>query len=274
MENSKVVVITGASSGMGYEAAKLFAEKGWQVFAGARRVEKIPLNKNITAIRLDVTDSQSNQVFVQQILEASVGRLDVLINNAGYGEFGSAEEVPMETVRKQFETNFFGVVELTQLILPAMRAQHSGRIINVSSIVGDIYLPLGAYYNSTKAALNQWSNVLDLEVSAFGVRSIVVQPGDTASSFGQIVMGNASANLKQGSVYGPLTKAVQRLGHRPGAKIANSADIARLLYKAATDERIAFRYYNAFSDRMIVHLARVHPRIYRKILMTFMKQVK
>lgn len=187
---TKVVAITGASNGMGYEAVQLFAKQGWQVFAGARRVEKIPKAPQITALKLDVTDTASNHTFVQQILEKA-GRIDVLINNAGYGEFGAAEEVSLHAVRQQFEINFFGAVELTQLVLPTMHQQTSGRIINISSIVGDIYLPLGAYYNASKAALQQWSNVLDLEISPFGLRSIVVQPGDTISDWGTIAIENA-----------------------------------------------------------------------------------
>ena len=135
--NQKIVIITGASNGMGYEAAKTFAQRGWQVYAGARRVEKIPTDEGIIPLKLDVTDSKSNQNFIQHIINHA-GRIDVLINNAGYGEYGPAEEIPMENVRKQFETNFFGAVELTQLVLPIMRQQHFRRIVNISSIGGDV----------------------------------------------------------------------------------------------------------------------------------------
>ena len=158
----KIVAITGASNGMGFEAAELFAKRGWKVYAGARRVEKIPqYENNIKALKLDVTSSESNQAFVKKILDEA-GHIDVLINNAGYGEYGPAEEIPMDKIRNQFETNFFGAVELTQLVLPTMRAQNYGRIVNISSIGGDVYMPLGAYYHATKAALQQWSDVLDL----------------------------------------------------------------------------------------------------------------
>lgn len=170
----KTVAITGASNGMGFEATKLFAKRGWKVYAGARRVDKIPQDgEKIRAIKLDVTDSDSNKAFVKQILDEA-GHIDVLINNAGYGEYGPAEEITMDKIRKQFETNFFGAVELTQLILPTMRAQNYGRIVNISSIGGDVYMPLGAYYHATKAALQQWSDVLDLEVAQFGIRSVCV----------------------------------------------------------------------------------------------------
>lgn len=269
---TKVVAITGASNGMGYEAVQLFAKQGWQVFAGARRVEKIPKAPQITALKLDVTDTASNHTFVQQILEKA-GRIDVLINNAGYGEFGAAEEVPLHAVCQQFETNFFGAVELTQLVLPTMHQQTSGRIINISSIVGDIYLPLGAYYNASKAALQQWSNVLDLEISPFGLRSIVVQPGDTVSDWGTIAIENAQKNLLAGSVYQPLTLAVEDQKHRPGAKVATSADLASVFYKAATDNQAAFRYYHSLSDHICVAFARIFPRSYKKLLTYIVKKM-
>ncbi|MGL4248844.1 MAG: SDR family NAD(P)-dependent oxidoreductase, partial [Lactococcus garvieae] len=135
--NQKIVIITGASNGMGYEAAKTFAQRGWQVYAGARRVEKIPTDEGIIALKLDVTDSKSNHNFVQHVID------------------------------------------------------HAGRIVNISSIGGDVYMPLGAFYHATKAALQQWSDVLDTEVKAFGIRSIVVQPGGTASNWSTIAMENA-----------------------------------------------------------------------------------
>ena len=260
-QNQKIVVITGASSGMGYAAAQLFAQKGWQVFAGARRVELIPKNPNITALPLDVTESASNHAFIKTILQKTK-RIDVLINNAGYGEFGAAEEVPLNAIRQQFETNFFGAIELTQLVLPSMRQRGSGRIINVSSIVGDIYLPLGAYYNASKAALQQWSNVLDLEICPFGLRSIVIQPGDTASAWGKIAFDHAQKNLKTSSAYQKLSEFVHAQKHRPGAKIATAEELAQTFYHAATASKPAFRYYQSFSDRFIVSFVRHCPRTF------------
>lgn len=265
----KTVIITGASNGMGYEAAKVFASKGWKVFAGARRVEKIPTDPNIIAMKLDVTDSSSNHNFIEEVIKQS-HQIDILINNAGYGEFGPAEEIPMENIRKQFETNFFGAVELTQLVLPTMRAQKSGRIINISSIGGDLYTPLGSYYHATKAAIQQWSDALDAEIIDFGVRSIIVQPGGTASSWGEIAMANASKNLKKDSAYQPLVDRVQKALSGAGTAVsATSLDLANLFYKAATDSKPKLRYFNAFGDRAAVHIARAHPRLFRK-LSTFM----
>ncbi|QPS71326.1 SDR family NAD(P)-dependent oxidoreductase [Lactococcus garvieae] len=268
----KIVVITGASNGMGYEAAKTFAQRGWQVYAGARRVEKIPTEGGITSLKLDVTDSESNHAFIQGVLDKT-GRIDVLINNAGYGEYGPAEEIPMENVRKQFETNFFGAVELTQLVLPIMRQQKFGRIVNISSIGGDVYMPLGAFYHATKAAMQQWSDVLDTEVRAFGIRSIVVQPGGTASNWSSITMENAEKNLQKDSPYQPLVQTVRAALTENFGSSATSADLAQVFYKAATDKKAKSRYYYSFTDRLIVHAARTYPKLYIKVFNAALKHM-
>ena len=268
----KIVVITGASNGMGYEAAKTFAQRGWQVYAGARRVEKIPTEGGITSLKLDVTDSESNHAFIQGVLDKT-GRIDVLINNAGYGEYGPAEEIPMENVRKQFETNFFGAVELTQLVLPIMRQQKFGRIVNISSIGGDVYMPLGAFYHATKAAMQQWSDVLDTEVRAFGIRSIVVQPGGTASNWSSIAMENAEKNLQKDSPYQPLVQTVRAALTENFGSSATSADLAQVFYKAATDKKAKSRYYYSFTDRLIVHAARAYPKLYIKVFNAALKHM-
>lgn len=274
MTEEKIVAITGASNGMGYEAAKLFASKGWKVFAGARRVEKIPTDENITALKLDVTDRASNHTFIDTILAATEGKLQVLINNAGYGEYGPAEEIPMAEIRRQFETNFFGAVELTQLVLPTMRAQKYGRIVNISSIGGDIYTPMGAYYHATKGALQQWSDALDMEIKEFGVRSVIVQPGGTESSWADIALSNAEKNAKENSAYLPLIAAVKGVFESVAGdgKGATSADLAKVFYTASTDAMPKRRYFNAFGDRMMVHVARVYPNMYRRIMDSMLKR--
>jgi short-subunit dehydrogenase len=157
-----------------------------------------------------VTDHDSNVAFIKQIMATEQG-IDVLINNAGYGEYGPVEDTPLDNARRQFETNFFGAADLAQLVLPIMRAQKSGRIINISSIGGDVYMPLGAYYHATKAALQQWSDSLDIEIAPFGVRSLIIQPGGTQSAWSEIAMGNAKKNLKENSVYAVMVNNVAAL---------------------------------------------------------------
>lgn len=266
----QVVLITGASNGMGFEAAKLFAERGWQVVAGARRVEKIPEDARISALKLDVTDSASNQAFVQTALE-QFGRIDVLINNAGYGEYGPSEEISLEKIRYQFDVNFFGAVELAQLVLPTMRAQKSGRIINISSVVANIYMPFGAYYEATKAAMNQWSDALDMEISPFGVHSLIVQPAGTESNWNAIAMGNATQNLTENSPYEPAVKAFLKAMEKIGASSATSQDLAQIFYQAATDKKPKLRYFNAMSDRLNVRVSKSHPRLFKKVMGNMIK---
>ncbi|MGO2384358.1 MAG: SDR family NAD(P)-dependent oxidoreductase [Pseudolactococcus laudensis] len=265
---TKVVAITGASNGMGFAAAELFAKEGWIVYGGARRVEKIPNAEHIHALKLDVTDHTSNQAFIDTIFQQEK-RIDVLINNAGYGEYGPVEDISLDNARRQFETNFFGAADLAQLVLPIMRAQKSGRIINISSIGGDVYMPLGAYYHATKAALQQWSDSLDIEIAPFGVRSLVIQPGGTQSAWSDIALVHARENLKTDSVYTTLVDKVSALltanEHTSGA---SSEDLAQVFYKAATDIRPKRRYFNTLSDRAMVWLARSCPRVFKKLFMT------
>ncbi|MDR0199899.1 MAG: SDR family NAD(P)-dependent oxidoreductase [Streptococcaceae bacterium] len=261
----KVVLITGASKGMGYEATKLFASKGWQVVAGARRVAEIPSGKTITALKLDVTNHESNQAFVSATLE-KFGRVDVLLNNAGYGAFGPIEEIPLEEARRQFEVNFFGACDLTQLVLPTMRAQKFGRIVNISSTGGDGHTPLGSYYHATKAALQQWSDVLDSEVAQFGIRSTIVQPGGTKSDWGDVAVQHITDNLKENSPYAPLAAQISQLLTAGATQAtATSADLAKVFYRAATDITPKRRYFNAFRDRFMVYMSRSHPNLTNRL---------
>lgn len=253
----KVVIVTGASTGMGREAALLFAQKGWSVYAGARRVEKIPTDHGVRALALDVTSAESRRSFVERVLQE--GRVDVLINNAGYGEYGALEETSLDQARLQFETNVFGAAAMAQLVLPTMRAQASGRIINISSVGEDVFTPLGGWYHATKAALRRWSNVLDLEVRSFGVRSLVIQPGATESEWGSIAMATAKKNLRADSPYGPLVGSVGRLLE---SSTATSKDLATVFYRAATDPKPKYAYFHSATDRFLARVARVHPRVW------------
>lgn len=262
----RVILITGASSGMGYAATKLFAQHGWVVYAGARRVEKIPTGRDIHPLKLDVTDADSRQTYVEAALAGS-HQIDVLLNNAGYGEFGPLEEVPLEKVEKQLNTNLVGASELTKLVLPTMRQQQSGRIINNSSIGGDIYSPLGGWYYVTKHSLNVWSDVLDTEIRQFGLRSLVIEPGGTESSWADIAMKNALNNLQPGSPYTKLVKETeQALSGFLNASSATSEDLAKVFYRAATDRHPKRRYFYAISDRLISGVARTFPGAYHKVM--------
>lgn len=268
---TKVAVITGISSGMGRAAAIYFKEQGFEVYGGARRIERLNdlSEMGIHAQRLDVTDKISIRSLIDRTIQEQ-GRIDVLINNAGYGEYGPLEEVPIEKAKKQFDVNLFGAAQVTQFVLPIMRQLGSGRIVNVSSIGANVYSPLGGWYHATKASLNMWSDVLNSEVKGFGIRSVIVQPGVTKSEWFKIATDNARANLLENSPYTELVDKVEKLLSSINGG-ATSEDLAKLFYKAATDQHPRRRYYNSFMDHSMVLAARTMPNTYRAVLSVLMK---
>lgn len=190
--NQPVVLITGCSTGIGRATALLLAEKGWRVFASARRLETVNdlASDHITPVQLDVTDEASMAAAVQEVL-AKAGRIDALVNNAGYAEIGPLEDARMEAVRRQFETNTFGALRMAQLVLPTMRAQGRGHIVNVSTMGGRVVIPFVGLYNSSKFALEAMSDALRMETYPFGVRVVLVEPGGTRTNFNTVASQNA-----------------------------------------------------------------------------------
>lgn len=269
---TKVAIITGISSGMGHAAALYFKEQGFEVYGGARRMNRMQdlVEQGIHAQELDMTDKLSIRQLVDHTVKEA-GQIDVLINNAGYGEYGPLEEVPVENAKRQFEVNLFGADVITQFVLPVMRRQGYGRIVNVSSIGGDLYTPLGGWYHATKAGINMWSDVLDAEVRQFGIRSVVVQPGGTDTEWGSVAMDHAKENLEADSPYESLVdKMSDMLGQMSNGStplpMASAEDLAKLFYRAATDIRPKRRYFNSIADHAAVVFARTMPGAYRALI--------
>lgn len=203
---NQVALVTGASSGMGKDIAKKLIADGYRVYAAARSIDKMLDLKALgaTLLRMDISHDADIVAAVDTILQQS-GTVDVLVNNAGFGLYGPVEEITLDEARYQFEVNLFGAARLTQLILPAMRAQRSGTIVNITSMGGKIYSVLGAWYHATKHALEGWSDCLRLEVAQFGIRVVIVEPGVIETGFGDA----ASSNLLKRSAGGPYAKLAQ-----------------------------------------------------------------
>ena len=190
---SKAVLITGCSSGIGEATARRLAGRGWSVYASARRLESIQslTDAGCRPLQLDVTDERSMRAAVETI-EQEHGAVGVLVNNAGYSQGGPIEQVPMEAVRRQFETNVFGAIALTQLVLPGMREQRWGRIVNIGSMGGRLTFPGGGLYHATKYSLEAISDALRFEVKGFGVDVVLVEPGLITSDFAKTAVATVS----------------------------------------------------------------------------------
>jgi short-subunit dehydrogenase len=201
----KVILITGASSGMGKETAKVLIQQGHIVYTVARRIDQMQDLKALGGhpIQMDVT-KESDIVNVVDTVIKEQGKIDVLWNNAGYGLFGSVEDVPIEEARQQFEVNLFGLAAITQKVLPHMRKANSGAIINTSSMGGKMYTPMGAWYHATKHAVEGFSDCMRLELKPFNINVVVLEPGIIVTEFGDVVLKNITKFSSKGA-YAALT---------------------------------------------------------------------
>src|ERR671919_2844749 len=199
MNVSKAVLITGCSSGIGWATAERLVDVGWRVYATARSVEKMaPLEqRGCELLPLDVTDEGSMRAAVEEV-ERREGAVGVLVNNAGYSQSGAVEAVSMKKVRRQFETNVFGLVRMCQLVLPGMRRQGYGRIVNLSSMGGRLTFPGGGYYHATKHAVEAISDALRFEVRGFGIDVVVIEPGLIKTGFADAALGSMEDTATDG----------------------------------------------------------------------------
>ncbi|GLZ30008.1 short-chain dehydrogenase/reductase [Lentzea sp. NBRC 105346] len=253
---TKVALVTGASSGIGEATALALHEAGYTVYAAARRVSRMDdlAARGVRVLSMDVTLDSSMVSGVSQILEEA-GRIDVLVNNAGYGSFGAFEDVPLSEGKYQFEVNLFGLARLVQLVAPHMRAQGSGRIVNVSSIGGKIYEPLGGWYHSTKFAVEGLSDSLRVELKPFGVDVVVIQPGAIKTEWADIAMDNLLKTSGSGA-YASTAQAMTRL-QRFADRASSPSVVASAILKAVSVRRPRTRYAIGGGARPILFLRRV-----------------
>jgi NAD(P)-dependent dehydrogenase (short-subunit alcohol dehydrogenase family) len=254
-ESTRVAVITGSSSGIGFETALLLARSGFHTYATMRNLEK---SKNITEIanteklplqvvQLDVNDDISVKNAIDKIVVAAENkRIDVLVNNAGYGLFGPLEDISIEEIKAQFETNFFGVIRVTQQVLPAMRKQNSGgsTIVNVSSVGGRIGIPVLSAYQSTKFALEGLSESMSYELEPFGIRVVIIEPGFIRTN---IINSSTTAEkaLDSKSPYFSLTQKVKNHFKSMMENASSSSppeEVAKVILQAITSENPQLRY--------------------------------
>ncbi|MEM7208624.1 MAG: SDR family oxidoreductase [Pseudomonadota bacterium] len=238
---SQTVMITGASSGIGKASAKHFHENGWNVVATMRSPQnetELTQLDNVLVTRLDVTDSDSIHAAVGAAIER-FGRIDALVNNAGYGAYGPLEAFPMENIRRQFDTNVIGLLETTKAVLPHLRGQGSGVIVNISSIGGQMTFPLGTLYHGTKFAVEGLSESLHYELAAAGIKVKIVEPGMIATDFG----GRSFdfTNDESMTEYQPVVQALFGVwGSHP--HVSEASLVADVIYAATTDGTDTLRY--------------------------------
>jgi NAD(P)-dependent dehydrogenase (short-subunit alcohol dehydrogenase family) len=268
---SKAVLITGCSTGIGRASALRLARAGWTVYATARRPESIAdlADCGCRTLALDVTDDDSMRAAVSAVQEAE-GAVGVLVNNAGYSQGGPIEQVPMEAVRRQFETNVFGAIRLAQLVLPGMRGQRWGKIVNVGSMGGRVTFPGGGLYHATKYSLEAVSDALRFEVRGFGVDAILIEPGLITTDFAQAAVAATAAldtGEGEGSTDGVYAKFNAKLAELttgvyegPMRRLGGGPDVvAKAIEKAISRRRAPARVLVTPSARLTVFQRRLLP---------------
>jgi len=272
--NSKVILITGASSGIGKATAIRLLNEGDTVYATARSVDKMQDLEEMGAhvLKVDITKYETAEAAVNQLIEEQ-GRIDVLFNNAGFGLYGPIEDVSIDEAKYQFDVLLFGLANITKMVLPIMRQQGSGTIINTSSMGGKIYTPLGAWYHAGKHALEGWSDCLRLEVKQFGIKVVILEPGIIQTSFGD-VMNAKTAEIQEssngGSPYNDLIEQVKNTSAESYNGGATPPDeIAKVVSKIINTKNPKPRYVKGkFAKPLIWARKWLGDRLYDRIIMS------
>ncbi|MGO9045897.1 MAG: oxidoreductase [Xanthobacteraceae bacterium] len=273
---NKTALVTGASAGIGEATARALLAAGYQVFAGARRLDRMAslAAAGATLLKLDLTDDASIVAAVEAI-KGSTGRIDVLVNNAGYGSYGALEDVPLEEARRQFEVNVFGLARLCQLALPIMRAQKSGKIVNVTSIGGKIWEPLGSWYHATKFAVEGLSDCLRVEVARFGVDVVVIEPGAIRTEWAGIAR-EGLLQMSASTAYAEQAKRHARmLATAETSNLASPPEVvAKTIVRAVRASRPKTRYATGGGARTILFLRKIlTDRMFDRLIRRFTQGV-
>jgi NADP-dependent 3-hydroxy acid dehydrogenase YdfG len=268
---SRAVLITGCSSGIGYATAQRLNADGWTVYATARRPDSIAdlASAGCKTLAMDVTDEQSMSAAVAQVTDAE-GAVGVLVNNAGYSQSGAVETVPPEAVRAQFETNVFGLIRMCQLVLPGMRDQRWGKIVNIGSMGGRLVFPGGGIYHATKYAVEALTDALRFEVRGFGVDAILIEPGLIKTGFGEVAsesVDEASASADEaggGGAYAEfnrhVAKATAEVYDGPLIKLGGGPEkVAAAIASALAAKRPKARYPVTASAHLLIGQRRLTP---------------
>jgi len=269
----KVALVTGASSGIGKETAKLLVQNGFTVYGASRRLEKMIELKEIGVklLVLDIADDNSIVNGVNEILK-NENRIDVIINNAGYGSYGAMEDVPMSEAKYQFEVNIFGLARLTQLILPTMRKQGSGKIINISSIGGSFGEPHGSWYHATKYALEGLSDSLRMELKQFGIDVVIIKPGAILTEWNSIARENL-LKVSGNTAYKDLVQRHVNMLANADKNGSSPKVVAETILKAVKSNRPKTRYATGSGSTIVLLLRRIlSDRLFDKILMSMINR--
>lgn len=245
MNNEQVVLITGASSGIGKETARQLIKSGYKVYAVARRLEQMASLQELGGITMsmDISKESEVQAVVDKVIEDN-GRIDVLINNAGYATQGPVEQVPLDDARRMFEVNLFGLGLLTQMVLPHMRENNAGKIINISSGAGKVYFAMGAWYVASKHALEGWSDSLRVELKPFNIDVVLIEPGAISTEFNDVSVDPLVENYGEGP-YSKMVNSLAAFSRQTEKDDKNSSPpsvITNLIVKALKAKRPKPRY--------------------------------
>jgi short-subunit dehydrogenase len=269
---AKTVLVTGASAGIGKATAILLAQNGYKVYGAARRTEKMEdlISYGIKPIALDVTKEESITACVEQIFK-EVGSIDILVNNAGFGSYGAIEDVTMQDAKYQLEVNVFGAMRLTQLVLPQMRQNKYGKIVNLSSVGGKIASPLGGWYHASKFAIEALSDAMRLEVKDFGIDVIVIQPGGTKSEWGDIAV-ESLMRVSGKTAYAGLVTAFEKSFKKLAGNVPEPIVIAELIKKGIEAKNPKTRYAGGYMAKPMLFLRSIlSDKRFDSIIMSQMK---